>query len=301
MLAVCWYLRFGLSHRDVEELLAERGIQVDHGTIFRWVQRFTPLLVDPARPHCCIERSPRATASTSLAKDDRSWARSSGSTLSRRPSMKESPHVAGLPRHIPAQCNSALPHPLAQGRSGSTSSWTTPTASSKVRWQPERTAVSKRSAITRCHRASTAREATSIRSAISGLVTGPRQAPLAARRPAPDQLDEPAGRAPARRPPGRWPVEVGGVPGLPPGPLPVPPPPVEVGDVLPELAWSWRSRASAFVRCGVAVLQIAQGALSSREKAAVGRLRHRLNEGTCGGPTSVRQPWEQQRPRVQIQ
>jgi transposase-like protein len=37
VLAVRWYLRFGLSFRDVEELLAERGIQVDHVTIFRWV------------------------------------------------------------------------------------------------------------------------------------------------------------------------------------------------------------------------------------------------------------------------
>jgi transposase-like protein len=49
VLAVRWYLRFGLSYRDVEELLAERGIEVDHVTIHRWVQRFTPLLVDPAR------------------------------------------------------------------------------------------------------------------------------------------------------------------------------------------------------------------------------------------------------------
>ena len=41
VLAVRWYLRFGLSYRDVEELLAERGVEVDHTTIFRWVQRFT--------------------------------------------------------------------------------------------------------------------------------------------------------------------------------------------------------------------------------------------------------------------
>ena len=39
-LAVRWYLRFGLSYRDVEELLAERGIEVDHVSIYRWVQRF---------------------------------------------------------------------------------------------------------------------------------------------------------------------------------------------------------------------------------------------------------------------
>jgi transposase-like protein len=50
VLAVRWYLRFGLSYRDVEELLADRGIQVDHVSIYRWVQRFTPLLADAARP-----------------------------------------------------------------------------------------------------------------------------------------------------------------------------------------------------------------------------------------------------------
>ena len=50
VLAVRWYLRYGLSYRDVEELLAERGVQVDHVTIYRWVQRFTPLLIDAARP-----------------------------------------------------------------------------------------------------------------------------------------------------------------------------------------------------------------------------------------------------------
>ena len=50
LLAVRWYLRFGLSCRDLEELLAERGIEVDHVTLHRWVQRFTPLLIDAARP-----------------------------------------------------------------------------------------------------------------------------------------------------------------------------------------------------------------------------------------------------------
>ena len=50
MLAVRWYLRYSLSYRDVEELLAERGITVDHVTIYRWVQRFTPELIDAARP-----------------------------------------------------------------------------------------------------------------------------------------------------------------------------------------------------------------------------------------------------------
>jgi len=50
LLAVRWYLRYGLSYRDVEELLAERGIEVDHVTIYRWVQKFTPLIIEAARP-----------------------------------------------------------------------------------------------------------------------------------------------------------------------------------------------------------------------------------------------------------
>jgi transposase-like protein len=47
--AVRSYLRYGLSFRDVEELLAERGVQVDYVTVYRWVQRFTPLFADAAR------------------------------------------------------------------------------------------------------------------------------------------------------------------------------------------------------------------------------------------------------------
>jgi len=42
--AVRWYLRYTLSYRDVEELLRERGVLVDHTTIFRWVQRYAPEL-----------------------------------------------------------------------------------------------------------------------------------------------------------------------------------------------------------------------------------------------------------------
>jgi transposase, IS6 family len=58
VLAARWYLRYGLSYRDVEELLAERGITVDHVSVYRWVQRFTPLLIDAARPcrHTCGDR-----------------------------------------------------------------------------------------------------------------------------------------------------------------------------------------------------------------------------------------------------
>ena len=42
--AVCWYLRFGISYRDLEAMLADRGVAVDHTTMYRWVQRFAPEL-----------------------------------------------------------------------------------------------------------------------------------------------------------------------------------------------------------------------------------------------------------------
>src|SRR5262245_42763702 len=42
LLAVGWYLRFSLSYRDVEELLAERGLHADHVTVWRRVQRHAP-------------------------------------------------------------------------------------------------------------------------------------------------------------------------------------------------------------------------------------------------------------------
>jgi len=48
--AVRWYLRYGLSYWDVEELLADRSVAVDHVTIYRRVRRFTPEFIEAARP-----------------------------------------------------------------------------------------------------------------------------------------------------------------------------------------------------------------------------------------------------------
>jgi IS6 family transposase len=44
LLCVRWYLRYSLSYRDLEEIMAERGLSVDHVTIWRWVQRYAPVL-----------------------------------------------------------------------------------------------------------------------------------------------------------------------------------------------------------------------------------------------------------------
>src|ERR1017187_7205589 len=49
--AVRWYLRYSLSLRDVEELLEERGLDVDHTTVWRWVQDYGPELEQRLRQH----------------------------------------------------------------------------------------------------------------------------------------------------------------------------------------------------------------------------------------------------------
>ncbi len=49
--AVRWHLRYSLSLRDVEGRLAERGLEVDHTTIWRWVQRYAPELGERLRSH----------------------------------------------------------------------------------------------------------------------------------------------------------------------------------------------------------------------------------------------------------
>jgi len=44
ILCVRWYLRYSLSYRDLKEMMAERGLVMDHVTIWRWVQRYAPIL-----------------------------------------------------------------------------------------------------------------------------------------------------------------------------------------------------------------------------------------------------------------
>src|SRR5450432_2715688 len=51
LLCVRWYLRYALSSRDLEEMMAERGLSVDHTTIFRWLQRYAPELEKRCQPH----------------------------------------------------------------------------------------------------------------------------------------------------------------------------------------------------------------------------------------------------------
>jgi IS6 family transposase len=49
LLCLRWYLRYSLSYRDLEQMMAERGLCVDHTTIYRWVQYYAPLLEKKCR------------------------------------------------------------------------------------------------------------------------------------------------------------------------------------------------------------------------------------------------------------
>ena len=56
--AVRWYLQFPISYRDLERMLADRGVEVDHTTMYRWVQRFAPELEKRTRRHLRPCRGP---------------------------------------------------------------------------------------------------------------------------------------------------------------------------------------------------------------------------------------------------
>src|SRR5688500_14408370 len=60
--AVSWYLRYPLSYRDIEELFRERGLEVDHSTLNRWVLAYAPLIerrLRQARSRSCVPKSGR--------------------------------------------------------------------------------------------------------------------------------------------------------------------------------------------------------------------------------------------------
>ncbi len=51
VLCVRWYLRYSLSYHDLEEMMWERGLHVDHTTIYQWVQHYAPELEKRCKPH----------------------------------------------------------------------------------------------------------------------------------------------------------------------------------------------------------------------------------------------------------
>ena len=48
---VRWYCKYGISYRDLEEMMLERGVEVDHTTLYRWIQYYAPLLEKKLRSY----------------------------------------------------------------------------------------------------------------------------------------------------------------------------------------------------------------------------------------------------------
>ena len=51
LLSVRWYLRYALSYRDLEEMMLERRVKVDHTTTYRWVQSYSPEIEKRCKTH----------------------------------------------------------------------------------------------------------------------------------------------------------------------------------------------------------------------------------------------------------
>ncbi len=48
---VHWYCKYGISYHDLKEMMQERGVQVDHTTLYRWVQHYAPKMEKRLRWH----------------------------------------------------------------------------------------------------------------------------------------------------------------------------------------------------------------------------------------------------------
>ena len=72
--AVRWYCRYGVSYRDLEQMLGERGVVVDHSTIYRWVQKYAPEMEKRLRWQWRVPRSTSWRVDETYVKVRGEWA-----------------------------------------------------------------------------------------------------------------------------------------------------------------------------------------------------------------------------------
>lgn len=128
LLCVRWYLRYSLSYRDLEEMMRERGLHVDHTTIYRWVQHYAPELEQRCRPHLKATTDSWRVDET-YVKIKGTWmylyraVDSEGNTLSScsvRPAMRQQPNnfserrLERLTRPLPASSPSIKTRPISK-------------------------------------------------------------------------------------------------------------------------------------------------------------------------------------------
>lgn len=72
--AVRWYCRYGVSYRDLEQMMGERGVSVDHSTIYRWVQKYAPEIEKRLRWQWRVPRSTSWRVDETYVKVRGEWA-----------------------------------------------------------------------------------------------------------------------------------------------------------------------------------------------------------------------------------
>ncbi|WP_408902094.1 hypothetical protein [Roseomonas genomospecies 6] len=77
-----WYLQFPISYHDLERMLADRGVAVDHTTLYRWIQADAPELAKRLRPHLRMTTGPGRCVRRSHGEMSGSYARTSPSAAS---------------------------------------------------------------------------------------------------------------------------------------------------------------------------------------------------------------------------
>ncbi len=82
LLCVRGYCRYQLSYRDVEKMMRERGLDVDHSTVFRWVQRYAPEINKRIRQHLKMSGASLRTLLTLMPSLRRKMKESSHPTVS---------------------------------------------------------------------------------------------------------------------------------------------------------------------------------------------------------------------------
>ncbi len=157
--AVSWYLRYPLSYRDIEELFLERGLEVDHSTLNRWVLAYAPLIERRLRtfrkPHCGSVRIDETSYEGRCVKPvlfSAAYHRPIPSCVGVRRRRGGAPRGEGSPRQPRIRRDSVRATIPSSGRRSSEASGTT---LHQRRCQPAH--VSSRPPLPRPHRASSAR------------------------------------------------------------------------------------------------------------------------------------------------
>ena len=116
-----WYLQFPVSYRDLERMLADHGVQVDHTTMYRWVQRFAPELEKQTRRHL------RACRGLWHVDEPTSGSAVHGATCT-GPSTARGKHRLPAERYTGQEGGAALLPPGApRGTTPATRGWSSPT------------------------------------------------------------------------------------------------------------------------------------------------------------------------------